>query len=444
MGQISDIIDVTVQRETASPRRPNFGIPMLLGWGPLPTLVTTITEASELLDLGVPALDPLYLAARACLSQEPSPSRLKIGRRSGARPAQIVRLLVDGTVQEGAVVSVRIGGQVASVTLGPSDTSVEATADLITAITALTIPDVAAAAGSGPTAGQIVVTGGANVFYAYDQLVNVAIVADATGAGAALTADIAAIRAQDDDFYLVLHPQSTSVALGTALAAEIEALEKLFLHQTADRDVLDGGATTDIGSVLQDAEYLRTGTLWHHEVGTGAAAAWAGRVLPENPGSLTWAHKTLRGIPTSPRPLLTPTGITTLRAKSVNYYADVAGHSLTFEGWTASGEYLDVMHGSDWLVSELEAGAIAVHANTPKVPYTDAGIDLIRSMALGKADIAIRRGFLAADPAPTFTVPSALEQDPADRADRVLRDAVLQARIAGAIHKTHLRVRLTV
>ena len=72
--------------------------------------------------------------------------------------------------------------------------------------------------------------------------------------------------------------------------------------------------------------------------------------------------------------------------------------------------------------------------NLPKIPFTDPGIAIIEAEVRGVMDLGISKGIFAADPAPTVSVPLAVDVDTNDKANRLLPDVNFTAVLAGAIH----------
>lgn len=169
-------------------------------------------------------------------------------------------------------------------------------------------------------------------------------------------------------------------------------------------------------------------------------AAWLGRMLPTVPGEATWAHKTLSGVTAA---ALTAEQRENLTAKGVNQYVEASGVSTTRWGTTATGEYLDVIHGIDWLEQNLQEAILRLLVSQPKVGYTDAGIAQVESQVRAQLMRAQAMGIIAPDSleAPGFaiTVPPLYDTDVADRAARLLQGVRFTARLAGAVHKTVIR-----
>jgi hypothetical protein len=169
-----------------------------------------------------------------------------------------------------------------------------------------------------------------------------------------------------------------------------------------------------------------------------------GKVAPTDPGSITWEFKTLAGVPVTTRQHVGGEGgFMELRAKGANYYRAVKGINMTQGGGQApSGEYLDVMRGSDWLFARIQENCIALLANADKIPYTDRGVDQIRSEILGVLQAGVNAGFLAEDPAPTVTAPSVADVSSTDKGNRTLPDVDFEATLAGAVHSVTIAGRL--
>jgi hypothetical protein len=78
------------------------------------------------------------------------------------------------------------------------------------------------------------------------------------------------------------------------------------------------------------------------------------------------------------------------------------------------------------------------------VPFTDAGVDVVRSALLAVTKQAVRVGGFAADPAPQVIAPLVADVSDIDRAARRLPDVSVQGRLAGAIHETDIVVTISV
>jgi hypothetical protein len=55
-------------------------------------------------------------------------------------------------------------------------------------------------------------------------------------------------------------------------------------------------------------------------------------------------------------------------------YTTRGGVNVTEDGVVASGEYIDIIRGIDWLESRLEVAIFTNLVNKRKIPYDDGGI----------------------------------------------------------------------
>lgn len=221
-----------------------------------------------------------------------------------------------------------------------------------------------------------------------------------------------------------------------AVAAWAEARIKIFIARTADADVITN-ATDDVASTLNAAEYDRTAIIYHSSALTAYPdAAWLGNCLVRDPGSQTWKFKELDTIAFDS---LTAGQADYAHGKKANTYERVAGQNITLDGTMASGEFIDIIRGIDWLTARIKERVYTRLINSPKIPFTNAGIAVIETAIREQLDIALERDFIAPEPEYTVTVPDVLDTDELDRQNRQLKGVSFRARLAGAIHYAEIR-----
>lgn len=202
------------------------------------------------------------------------------------------------------------------------------------------------------------------------------------------------------------------------------------------KSAIASSATDDVASTLQDAAYVRTATVYSAtELGSFSHLAAVGKKGPATPGGTTW-HGTLLATVTPDN--LTAAELAFVRAKKAMAYTDVAGLGFLWDGFSSSGEYIDVTHGIDWMHARIQEGAVGAVASAAnrnsKIPYTDEGAQIIVGVVLGVCAQGVANGFLASSPAPTCTVPKVANISPAVKATRLLPDVAFGGTLAGAIH----------
>ena len=114
------------------------------------------------------------------------------------------------------------------------------------------------------------------------------------------------------------------------------------------------------------------------------------------------------------------------------------------DGKVASGEYVDIVHGIDWLHVRIQERLFCLLMINEKIPYTAKGVDLVRSEIMGQLKDAVYRGLLAAEPEPQVSIPNIEDIAPDIRGQRKLPDVCFSGRLAGAIHEIEIRGTVTV
>ena len=270
----------------------------------------------------------------------------------------------------------------------------------------------------------------ANAIFSQNPCVSKVIVGRADSSDSDVAASLAAIVAENSSWYGLVVDQAM-ISEAEDIAAWVEANKRLAFYWTTDADVPDATKTTDVASVLKGMAYDRAVTIWHPmPTDEGAEkpdypdAAWMGEGFPYDPGTSTWAYKTLSGIAADK---ISGTQETALQGKNCNYYSEVGGVNITQEGKVASGEWIDI-------------GALV---NNRKIPYDDSGITIIEGLVKSVLSQAASAGILQADSI-EVTVPKYKNISQADKLARKLPDVKFTALYQGAIHRTTIHGTISV
>jgi hypothetical protein len=445
---LSDIVSVSIVSDTVGVTAAGFGVPLILSHNAsFADRVKYYTRASDMEDDGFAATDPEYLAVQSMLSASTKVEKVGIGR-AALPPTQIFKISVK-TVTAGETYSLRVGSddievECESGTFAAND---EIITDINTAIQAATgyatNGYVSAIAGSVTSKYITLTASTAGNWVAMENYNPDLLSIEQTTADPGVATDLNAIIGEDNTWYGLM-TLTNSAAIIMAAAAWVEANDKMYIASSADSICVTNTLAVDVaaaasGSVatrLKTAAYARTGCIYHPATDEFADAAWLGKCLPYAPGSETWNFKTLAGVNAT---TLTSTHETNLQAKYCNYYTTVAGVNVTMGGGlVAANEYLDVVRFRDWLTARLQERIFARLAGNKKIPFTDAGIAIIEAEMRGQLDEGVVVGGLAADPAPTVTVPLASAVTTANKQARHLTPVYFTATLAGAIHKLTL------
>lgn len=291
--------------------------------------------------------------------------------------------------------------------------------------------------GAGDTDTMTVTATSAGAWFSLEVLDVTALGISQTHTDPGVATDLAAISREQPNWYaLVTLYNSQAYVLGAA--AWVEANKRVYLADVNETNVitLASTGTADTLDRLHTLNYGRTMGLYHPRPSAMFAAAWEGRVLPEDAGSEVWALKTLSGVEAVN---LTSTHRANIVARQANCYETVANLNVTFEGTTADGEYMDVRRGLDWLDDDMRKSVFEVLAAGPKVPYTNRGIARVQAAMRGSLKRAVARGVLSDDVPFTITVPKVADISSGNKSTRLLPDMKFSGTLAGAIQKVDLR-----
>lgn len=428
MSELNDIVTVTINRATKTVSRLGFGIPMIMGsnatFGDRIRSYSNLTEV--LVDFAITTSE--YKAATALFAQNPAPPVIKIGKNIGAFK---MKVNVDvTTVENSAVYSVTINGTKSSFTSDASATAAEIVTGLIAQITSDGEP-VATTNNGDDFDIEANVTGTDFGIQVDSKLTIITTV----GFTEAVATAFAAIRNEDDDFYFVLMTSRLKADI-EAMDSIIETLTKQMVACSLD-NAIETNSSTDIASVLKLADWDRTSLIYSEFQEEYPDAAWVGKIAPKDPGSVTWKFKSLAGI--TPQ-IFTSAEKAFVKGKNCNLYNEIGGVNITEEGVVASGEFIDIMRGTDWIHVNIQADIYGALVNVDKIPYTNAGIDVVSNQVLGVLNTAIGMGILSGESGkePVVTTPDVADVSAADKAARLLDDVIFTAYYAGAIHKVQI------
>lgn len=448
MANLDRIVNVAISLNTTAIKEQNFSDVLVLGAHVLSVnRILVVTEASELLDMGVGQADPLYIAVRDAFKQIPTVTRVFVGRRQvdttriAVMRAGVADYVVtlrwraqDGTVQSA---SPKFTGQAAS-------TSTDIAAGLVTAIAASGAPVSAASVGAEVS----ITTETAGAAVAVSVKGNLA-VGTPTSAETATAALVACVKENGDWYGVALASRAEADILD---AAEwVEANGRLFGASSDQAGILDAAVSNDVASKCQQKQYFRTHIWFHGQAATEALdAAIAANRFTFYPGGETWANARLAGVTYDS---LAEGQALAAHAKNANTFEQMRNFAVTQNGKVAAGEWIDVIRGRDWLAEQIkiEVATQLINANG-KVPFTDDGIQILvagvrKALMLGQS-----RGLIAPDemdasgkmiPGFVITAPLSMSISTNDKANRILRDLKFSARLAGAIHVADIKGNLT-
>lgn len=437
---LSDFVVVNITALTRTPTRVGFGTPMVAGFHTAwPDRVRTYQSTSDMAADGITSTGvgaATYWNAAAIFSQNPRVKQIKVGRRTNAW-TQKVQLIVT-TAVAGTVYKVSIGplgGSLSTFTRTvPGSSTIAAEVTAIKALIDAAGFAMTTASAAGNTAVECTANVAGTMFVFTNRNPELQFL-ETTAAPGGISTDLDAIAAADNDWYgFVL--DSSSKAEAVLAAAWCQPQTKVFFASTGDTENGVVGAASTLVKQLKASGYNRSSVWTNYKVlPSFEGPAIMGEEFPWPPGTGTYLGKPLLGV-TVDAP--STTAETETVTQNGNVYTVVSGLSVTRPGVMASGDFIDVIVGTDWLTARLKEAVFGLIASQRRLPYTDGGIAMLRGAVLGVLKRAqgtvANPGFLDPGVDPIVTAPLVADVDPALRALRQFPNLTFSAKISGAIH----------
>lgn len=171
-----------------------------------------------------------------------------------------------------------------------------------------------------------------------------------------------------------------------------------------------------------------------------------GAVGNETVGAFTWKFRKIGGV----KPVdLTVTQIQKLHENNTFTYVTKAGLDQTSEGKTLSGEFIDALHGDDWVKASLETELQKLLSNSKKITFDSAGIAQIDATVTAVLTTATNNGIISVNPetnAGEFTVTTAsrAQSSEEDIAQRNYTGLKFSYTRSGAIHTVRVNGQINI
>ena len=424
---LDSIVNVVVNRTAVSLSRQGFGNMALCAchtfWSDRVKRFDS-NILTDLVDAAVPVTHPLYLMAAAARAQSPAVRDFYVIKRTRL-PTQTIEI-TPTTPTAGELYSITVDGTVINVTADSTPTVAEITAALTTPLAALA--DNTATDGTSKVTFTASTAGVLHTITACSRNLHLADITADPGSGG-IQGDLSDAENINSGWY-GLQIDSPSKAENLAAAAWAETHGKLFVASSSDYACLDPASTTDAAYTIKNSNYERTALIWHPAPSHYMGARWAGKQLPKAPGSTNWAHQQV----TADAYVLTGAESAALAAKNANFFVTTNGLSTTFWGTVGKGEYIDIVHGSDWMKARTQERYFALLVGLERLPYTQAGIEAAGAELRAQYLEGVRAGLIDGDSPIVITVPTLAEIDSAEKAGRNLPGIKGQGRLAGAVN----------
>lgn len=483
---VSDVVNVSVNMSPVAAALRNFGNLLILG-------ASNVIDTNERLRLytGLAAIAsdfgttaPEYLAAQAYYAQTPQPANCYIGKWAqtatsgvlhGALLTTAQQALANFTAVASGGLKVTVDGVLKSLTginlstalnlngvaslvttalAGAATVTWNATLGRFDVVSATTGTASGVSFGTAPASGTDI-----SALMGLQQGQGGTTVAGI--AAESLAAAVASVANQSTDWYgLYVAAPGVAVADHVAVAGFIEAASpaRIYGITSADQAILDPTQNNDIASQLQALKYNRTFVQYSSKSAYAAAAIYGDAFTVNFQGSrttITLKFKPEAGV--APE-TLTESQAAAAMAKNANIYVNYNNStSILQNGTMASGAFFDEIHGTDWLQNDVQTAIYNLLITSPKVPQTDAGVNMILATIESRLAQAVVNGFVAPGVwnAPGFGAlnmgdmlskgfytyaPPIATQAVADRAARKAPAIQCAIKLAGAIHSANIQI----
>jgi len=375
------IVNVAISLDIAAVSRAGFGTIMLISdhvWFPERSRsYTKLTDAA----LDIPTSSDAYKMLVQAFSSDVKPSLVKVGRQD----VDTITITPDAITAIGQIRSFTVVGtdDVAITATFTSATGSETAAD----ITADWATDLAAIVGVTVVdgTGTLALSKTGTDDYCINTLNDVTYTTTTTETPADL---MAALTAEDDDFYFVItndHVQANVLLM----AADIEARTKIYFVSVQEVDNLTAYSevSADTMALLFQGNYFRTSAWFHDKADTTFPEAnYAATLAPFDPGKKIIANNRVTGSTAAKDPtsglLLSATHKSNLNARSANYTEVVGGITITRRGTVSGGAtfLVSLVRNRDFLVARITENYQNLLINKPVIPYTNSGIATVENV----------------------------------------------------------------
>jgi len=441
MGSLASIVNVQISRQTSVPTRAGFGTGAFLADDTtLTNLTKTYTSLADMTGDSELTASEALVAGAAYFGQQLAAPKFTV-LREVSTVAQVSTLTFSGDLLAAHATVVTLdGGDLSSV---PFDTD---NADTLAAIAVVIAAEtqITSAVVNGAEDGIIVTAAVVDTAFSISAVVTgdpeVTVLSLISVYAGGISGSLSNASSENNDWY--------GLAIHSRLVADIEEASdwvqgqgtsnpKLFFAQNASADILNPALSTDICSVLTAKSAFRTAVMYHADDAEYADCAWMGGQLPNDPGSITWAYKSLSLVTVD---TFAAGEKAAAHAKNCNTYDTVAAVNITEEGKVCDSpfEWLDVIRGVDWIQVNMTVDLFTLLVNLPKIAFDSKGIGAIKGTIQNTLLIAQNMGILSKDVPAVVFVPDLADVPPADKGNRVLNGVTFTGVLAGAIQKINV------
>lgn len=143
----------------------------------------------------------------------------------------------------------------------------------------------------------------------------------------------------------------------------------------------------------------------------------------------------------------TPSDIETLEAGNLNAIHLIYDTNRLADGLSLAGssntnyKFLDIYRTEQYVTTTIRDALVTLRTNAQKIPFTQAGINVIAGALISAMESTARAGAIAEY---EVIMPTYSQTSESDRANRILSNISINARLAGDVHKFTIGLNITV
>ena len=206
-----------------------------------------------------------------------------------------------------------------------------------------------------------------------------------------------AISGLDDGWYFVTVDSSiTTGADLLSLSRWVQAKAHMLALDVVDEGVLTPNESTSLAAQLSALEQQRTFLVWSR-TRDGKALSLAGRLSSVNfDGQNALITPKFKSLPGTSPDIVTTAQKEELDRKWVGYYTRFGPDAIFAEGWTQSGDWIDVRYWLDWITKAMQSEVYNLLRQHPtRVPQTAEGLASIEAAIERVCEAGRRNGGIA-------------------------------------------------
>ena len=206
-----------------------------------------------------------------------------------------------------------------------------------------------------------------------------------------------AISGLDDGWYFVTVDSGiTTGADLLSLSRWVQAKAHMLALDVVDEGVLTPNESTSLAAQLSALEQQRTFLVWSR-TRDGKALSLAGRLSSVNfDGQNALITPKFKSLPGTSPDIVTTAQKEELDRKWVGYYTRFGPDAIFAEGWTQSGDWIDVRYWLDWITKAMQSEVYNLLRQHPtRVPQTAEGLASIEAAIERVCEAGRRNGGIA-------------------------------------------------